>query len=68
MLLVPWRAGCLQVFVPPKDSIDELRSLISNEIPSPGCLGQKGKNSNLQILGPPWNKFDTPALTHTLIP
>ena len=37
--LVPWSAECLHVFAPPFSLIEELRSLISKEHPSPGCLG-----------------------------
>jgi hypothetical protein len=41
--LIPRRAECLWIFPPPLYLIDELRSLISKEFPSSGCLGLKPK-------------------------
>ena len=62
---------CMLGFAPPLYMIDELRSLISKELPSPDCLGLHLREKK-QTLGPPWNEFDTPAqeclpMLHSLI-
>jgi hypothetical protein len=63
--LIPRRAKCLQVFALPLYLIDELRSLISKELPSPGYLGLNWNEK--PVLGPPWNEIDNPDVYHITV-